>query len=83
MSVEVLYRLKRDGPDATLRDLDDVRLVTDAVTDDGGTIPAGAEGTVVHVAPGGATVMVEFAQPEGALVTVRASDLVRTRPISP
>ncbi|MER2267833.1 DUF4926 domain-containing protein [Methylobacterium oxalidis] len=54
-----------------------MRLLVAAATDEGTAIPAGTEGTVVYVAPRGDTVMVEFAEPEGALVTVRASNVVK------
>lgn len=77
MSVEVLYLLRRAESGAPLRELDDVRLRVDLVTDAGDTIPAGTEGTVVYVAPGAETLIVEFSDPEGALVTARASDVVR------
>ncbi|GJE60965.1 DUF4926 domain-containing protein [Methylobacterium trifolii] len=77
MSVEVLYLLRKDEPGAAIRDLDDVVLLADAVTDDGDVIPAGTEGTVVGIWPGGAACEVEFAEPESALATVPASGLRR------
>jgi hypothetical protein len=70
MPVEVLYLLRKDEPGAGLRDLDDVVLLIDTPTDDGTMIRAGTEGTVVGVWQEGAAFEVEFAEPEGALVTV-------------
>lgn len=77
MSVEVLYLLRRDEPGVTLRELDDVALLIDAVTDQGDTIAAGTDGTVVAVWGDGANFEVEFAEPEGSLATVPASGLKR------
>ncbi|MCJ2143909.1 DUF4926 domain-containing protein [Methylobacterium sp. E-066] len=71
MSVETMYTLRRAEP--AFRDLDRVVLRTAAVTDDGDTMPAGAEGTIVYVAPDMHALIVEFAAPEGALVTIPAS----------
>ena len=71
MSVETMYTLRRAEP--AFRDLDRVVLCTEAVTDDGDTMPAGAEGTIVYVAPDAQTLIVEFAEPEGALVTIPVS----------
>jgi hypothetical protein len=75
MSVEVFYLLRKDEPGVDLRDLDDVVLLADARTDDGTPIPAGTEGTVVAVWQDGSACEVEFAEPEGALATVRAGDI--------
>ncbi|MFE1603301.1 DUF4926 domain-containing protein [Methylobacterium sp. ID0610] len=75
MSVEVLYLLRKDGPSPALRELDDVVLLADAKTLDGNQVAAGAEGTVVGVWDGGATIAVEFSEPEGAIVAVPAASL--------
>ncbi|MGX7703301.1 DUF4926 domain-containing protein [Methylobacterium sp. Gmos1] len=78
MSIEVSYTLWKAEPGALLRELDDVRVTTEVTTDDGDTIAAGTEGTVVAVWNGGEAYDVEFPQPMGALATVKAVDLVRT-----
>ncbi|SFL37523.1 hypothetical protein [Methylobacterium pseudosasicola] len=74
MSVETIYTLRRAEP--VFRDLDSVVLRAEAVTDDGDTMPAGAAGTIVYVAPDMQTLIVEFAEPEGALVTIPASAVI-------
>ncbi|WP_019906041.1 hypothetical protein [Methylobacterium sp. 77] len=79
MSVEVLYLLRKDDPGGTLRDLDEVTLLAEAMTDDGATVPAGTAGTIVGIWRDGEAFEVEFALPEGALATVRAEALTRTR----
>lgn len=70
MSFEFAYRFKQDAPRSRFQDLDDVVLMAAAVSDDGNTIPAGTEGTIVSVHGDGTSYVVEFADPEGALVTV-------------
>ncbi|KQO70581.1 MULTISPECIES: DUF4926 domain-containing protein [unclassified Methylobacterium] len=77
MSVEVFYLLRKDEPGVDLRELDDVVLLADARTDDGTLIQAGTEGTVVAVWQDGSAYEVEFAEPEGALATVRATGIKR------
>jgi hypothetical protein len=77
MTVEVLYQLRKDEPSAALRELDDVVLLAEAGTLDGDRIAAGTEGTVVGIWGGGATIAVEFAQPEGAIAEVPASGVRR------
>lgn len=75
MSIDVLYQRPKHGPGTTLRDLDDVCLLAEVVTDDGERIAAGTEGTVVGVWNDGAAYEVEFAEPAGALATVEAAHL--------
>lgn len=77
MSIEVSYTLRRAEPGALLRELDDVRVTIDVTTDDGDTIAASTEGTVVAVWNGGEAYDVEFSEPMGALAMVRAADLAR------
>ncbi|TGD96134.1 DUF4926 domain-containing protein [Methylobacterium nonmethylotrophicum] len=77
MSIEVSYTLRKTEPGALLRELDDVRVLTDVTSDDGDTITAGTEGTVVAVWNGGEAYDIEFPEPLGALATVRAADLAR------
>lgn len=77
MSVEVLYLLRKDEPGTALRELDDVRVLVDVVTDDGDTIAAGTEGTIVAVVHEGDAFIVEFPEPVGALADVRGQDLKR------
>ena len=83
MSIVVLYLLRKDDPGAALRDLDDVTLLADVTSDDGVTIPVGTAGTIVGVWRDGEAFEVEFALPEGALATVRAEALTRTRRSAP
>lgn len=73
MSIEVSYTLRRTEPGALLRELDNVRVTTD----DGDTIAAGTEGTVVAVWNGGEAYDVEFPEPMGTLAAVSAADLTR------
>ncbi|UIY45594.1 DUF4926 domain-containing protein [Methylobacterium radiotolerans] len=70
MSIEFAYRFKQDVPRSSLRDLDDVVLLADTVSDDGDMIPAGAKGTIVSVHGEGESYVVEFGEPEGSLVSV-------------
>ncbi|MGE7416352.1 DUF4926 domain-containing protein [Methylobacterium tarhaniae] len=65
MSIDVSYTLRKAEPDALLRELDDVCITTDVTTDDGDTIAAGTEGTVVAVWNGGEAYDVEFPEPMG------------------
>ena len=75
MSFEFAYRLRQYVPHSDLRDLDRVALTAAAISDDGDTIAAGAEGTIVSVYNDGEAYTVEFAQPVGALVTVEPTEL--------
>lgn len=77
MSVDALFYIRKDEPASSFRDLDDVVLLSDAMTDDGITLPAGTEGTVVAVWRGGAAYEVEFAKPPGSLANVPAEHLAR------
>lgn len=77
MSVEVLYLLRKDDLGTALRELDDVRVLFDVVTDDGDTIAAGTEGTIVAVVREGEAFIVEFAEPTGALADVEGQNLKR------
>ena len=77
MSVDFSYLLRKEDPGAALRDLDDVVVLVPAVTDDGDTIPAGSEGTIVGVWKGGEAFFVEFPEPAGAIATVPPIDLRR------
>lgn len=74
MSVEFAYRFQ-NVPPSPLRDLDDVTLTAAVLSDDGDTIPAGAEGTIVSVIGADDLYVVEFAEPEGALATVAGNGL--------
>lgn len=77
MSIETVYLMRKDEPGAPFRDLDDVRVLVDVTTDEGTPIAAGTEGTVVGTWDGGASCIVEFAEPMGALATLRAESLER------
>ena len=78
MAVDFSYQLRRDDPGAAFRELDDVAVLEPVVTDDGDTIAAGTEGTIVGVWKDGEAFFVEFAEPDGALATVRPVHLRRT-----
>jgi len=83
MSVEFAYRFKQDVPQSSLRDLDDVVLLAATMSDDGDIIPAGAEGTIVSVHGEGESYVVEFAEPEGALVSVFPHEVRRVERPAP
>ena len=78
MSVDFSYLLRKDDPGAGLRDLDDVVVLAPVVTNDGDTIPAGTEGTIVGIWKDGEAFIVEFPEPAGALSTVLPINLRRT-----
>ena len=78
MSAETFFLKRKDQPG--LRDLDDVVLLSPAVTVSGRMIPAGAEGTVVAVLAPGKSYVVEFPDPVGTLATVQASMLTLAIP---
>ncbi|MEL6061767.1 MULTISPECIES: DUF4926 domain-containing protein [unclassified Methylobacterium] len=71
------YRFQQDVPQSSLRDLDDVVLLADTVSDDGELIPSGREGTIVSVHGEGESYVVEFAEPPGALVSVFPHEIRR------
>ncbi|AWN39042.1 DUF4926 domain-containing protein [Methylobacterium radiodurans] len=75
MSVEVLYHWREERPEAPFRELDEARLLADAVTLDGDTIAAWTIGTIVGIWRNGEAYEVEFAEPMGALCTVEAGHL--------
>ncbi|UHC14705.1 DUF4926 domain-containing protein [Methylobacterium currus] len=77
MSIAVSYTLRKAEPGALLRELDDVRVLIDVLTDDGDTVATGTDGTVVAVWNGGEAYDVEFPEPMGALATVKAANLAR------
>ncbi|MBE7197229.1 MAG: DUF4926 domain-containing protein [Parafilimonas terrae] len=81
MSFEYAYRVWQTEPPSSLRDLDDVVLLVDAIADDGATILAGTEGTIVSVHGDGESYVVEFSEPVGALVTAQPHQLqIANRP---
>lgn len=67
-----IYRFDPPAPQA-FPELTRVRLVQPARTDDGAEVPAGAQGTIVGVWPGGSGYEVDFA---AGLATVEAAHLV-------
>lgn len=69
MSLEDAYRARQTEPASSFRDLDDVVLRVDAISDDGDLIAAGTEGTIVSMHDDGARFVVEFSEPDGVLVT--------------
>ncbi|MEH3119441.1 MAG: DUF4926 domain-containing protein [Methylorubrum populi] len=75
MTVEALYILRRQAPRSAFKDLDRVILTADMATDDGDTVVAGSEGTIVGVWRDGAAYEVEFTTPVAGLATVLPSAL--------
>ncbi|MDP4022378.1 DUF4926 domain-containing protein [Methylobacterium sp. NEAU 140] len=75
MSFAFAYRIREDVPRSDLRDLDRVALTAAAVSDDGDTVAAGTEGTIVSVYNDGEAYTVEFAEPPGTLATVEPAGL--------
>ena len=75
MTVEALYILRRRTSRSAFKDLDRVMLTADVTTDDGDTVAAGCEGTIVGVWRDGAAYEVEFTAPIAGLATVLPSDL--------
>ena len=75
MTIETLYRQR--APQAASQPFDELSVVAvlrEVRTEEGIAIPAGTEGTVVAVYPGGLSYEVEFLQPAG-IATVRADGL--------
>lgn len=70
MSLQFAYRFTQEPSQSSFRDLDSVVLTSAVVTDDGDTITAGTEGTIVGVHGDGESYVVEFSEPNGALATV-------------
>lgn len=75
MNAEAFFFVQGNAPLTTFRDLDRVAITHAAMTDDGDTIPPGAEGTIVDVIQSGVAYAVEFSQPFGALATMLAGEL--------
>ncbi len=79
MSAERAF--SRIGPSEArlpIGELDVVRILVPVQTDEGETIAAGTEGTVVAAWAGGAAFDIEFAEPVLGLATVRIEHLART-----
>ncbi|MEL6059264.1 MULTISPECIES: DUF4926 domain-containing protein [unclassified Methylobacterium] len=76
MSFDTLYQSRAPvtQPQA-LAELSVVALLRDVVTDDGVTVPAGTEGTIVGVWGGGEAYEVEFDEPVVGNATVQADAL--------
>lgn len=60
MSLEDAYRARQTEPASSFRDLDDVVLRVDAISDDGDLIAAGTEGTIVSMHDDGARFVWNF-----------------------
>ncbi len=75
MSIEFAYRFREEVPRSGFRDLDIVVLTAPVLSDDGTSIPAGTEGTIVSVDESGEMYVVEFAEPEGAFATVEPHEI--------
>jgi hypothetical protein len=83
MTCSFANRLAQQAPSSSLRDLDDVVLTVALISDDGSTIPAGTEGTIVSVHGEGESYVVEFAEPLGALVTAEAHEVCAVKAPAP
>ena len=77
MSFDTLFQSRPPvtQPQAPLAELSVVALLREVVTDDGLTVPAGAEGTVVGIWGDGEAYEIEFDEPVAGNATVRADDL--------
>lgn len=77
MALEFAYRFREQTASSGFRDLDDVVLTVAVVSDDGIPVPAGTEGTIVsvHGPDWGDTYVVEFAEPEWTLATVKPDEI--------
>lgn len=75
MTTDAIFFVQRSEKLTLFKDLDRVAITHAGVTDDGDTIPAGTEGTVVDVIREGLAYAVEFPEPLGALATVLATEL--------
>jgi hypothetical protein len=69
MSLEDAYRAWQTEPASSFRDLDDVVLRVDAISDDGDLIAAGSEGTIVSMHDDDARFVVKFSEPDNVLMT--------------
>lgn len=75
MSLEITYRFHEELPRSGFRDLDVVVLTAPVVSDDGSSIPAGTEGTIVSIDDSGDMYVVEFAEPDGTFATVEPHEI--------
>lgn len=75
MTLKFAYRFREEAPRSGFRDLDVVVLTAPVVSDDGVSIPAGTEGTIVSVDDPTETYTVEFAESDGTLATVRPHEM--------
>jgi hypothetical protein len=75
MTLKFAYRFREEAPRSGFRDLDVVVLTAPVVSDDGVSIPAGTEGTIVSVDDPAETYTVEFAESDGTLATVRPHEM--------
>lgn len=69
--------ISRTRPDRPIGELDVVTVLVPVETDEGETVAAGSEGTVVAIWAGGAAFDVEFDQPITGLATIRGENLAR------
>lgn len=77
MAIEALYVMRQQTPRSAHNDLDRVALTADVISDDGDTITAGSEGTVVGVWREGGAYEVEFTAPVAGLATALPGALRR------
>jgi hypothetical protein len=75
MSLKFAYQFREEAPRSGFCDLDVVVLTAPVVSDDGVSIPAGTEGTIVSVDDSDGTYLVEFPEPDGTLATVRSHEV--------
>ncbi|MFY9290806.1 MAG: DUF4926 domain-containing protein [Methylorubrum rhodinum] len=71
---------QRSAPPAAFRELDRVRTLEVVSGEDGETVPAGSEGTIVAVWNGGAAFDVEFVRPVETLAAIAPEALQRVEP---
>lgn len=75
MSREAFLYVEGSEPLTKFRDLERVATTLAATADDGRTVPAGSEGTVVDVIKNGLAYAVEFTRPIDALATLLPNEL--------
>lgn len=75
MSREAVLYVEGSEPLPVFRDLERVTIICAATTDDGQTVPAGSEGTIVGVIKEGLAYAVEFSAPVDGLATLLPNEL--------
>ncbi len=75
MSRETVLYVEGSEPLQVFQDLERVAITRAARTDDGQTVPAGSEGTIVDVIKEGLAYAVEFTTPVDGIATLLPNEL--------